>query len=391
MEMYDSILPVYEEWASFVPGHRLFFQSAYLKMLEECPPDNMRFRYVLLYQDRTLVGCLYFQIVHYNAYQSMNLDNERARKKNSWGQNVIDTSKEYLAKSLDLDGLILGNLLTTGQNAFYFVPSITLKNQVEIADVTMNEVRELLIQGGINTKLAFVKDFPDDYFGEKYLSKSKCQEYYRLEAYPNMVMNVDPAWQSFDDYMNALKSKYRVSNKKAIERFEPVEKRLLRPDELGALGSRMYALYRNISSTASFNLFFLNPDYFPALGQHLEKEVSVYGYFLDGELIGFYTVLHNEFELDAHFLGYDPDLNREYMLYKNMLLDMVREAIEHNQPRIIFSRTAMGIKSSIGAVEQDMSCYIQHKNRLQNLLFARFFDWLKPDRDWIIREPFKDR
>jgi hypothetical protein len=390
IELVDSIDQIFDSWSSIIPDHQLFMQSDYLKLLEECPPDGMRFRYVFVRKQEEIVGALYFQIVHYNAFKSLNLDNDKARKRNSWSGNIIHSSKEYVAKSLDFDGLILGNLLTTGQNAFYFIPEFELKEQIAITDECLHQVRSMLIESGIRAKMAFIKDFPDDYFGEKYLQKSKCEEYYRLDAYPNMVLNLDPAWKSFDDYLNAFKSKYRVSIRKALNKITPVTKRLLRPYELPEYGDRMNALYRNISDSASFNLFFLHADYFPKLGQDLQEAVSIYGYFIDGEMIAFYTVLHNERELDAHFLGYDLELNKQMQVYKNMLLDMVREAIVHRQPKIIFSRTAMEIKSSIGAIDQDMSCYIQHRNKLQNVLSAKFFDWLKPENDWIIRKPFKE-
>lgn len=390
MELIQSIDQIYSGWSKFVPGHKLFLQSDYLKLLEECPPEGMRFRYVYVRRAEEIIGCLYFQIVHYNAFKSLNLDNEKARKRNSWGPNIIHSSKEYVAKSLDFDGLIMGNVLTTGQNAFYFIEDFPLEEQIAIADECLHQVRSMLIENGIRAKMAFIKDFPDDYFGEKFLLKSKCEEYYRLDAYPNMVMYLDPEWLTFEDYLGAFKSKYRVSIRKALEKIKPVTKRLLSPEELPAFGVRMHELYRNISDSASFNLFFLNPDYFPKLGQDLREEVSIYGYFIDGEMIAFYTVLHNAQELDAHFLGYDLELNKKMQLYKNMLLDMVQEAIVHRQPKIIFSRTAMEIKSSIGAVDEDMSCYIQHRNKLQNVLSAKFFDWLKPENNWIIRKPFKE-
>jgi hypothetical protein len=53
--------------------------------------------------------------------------------------------------------------------------------------------------------------------------------------------------------------------------------------------------------------------------------------------------------MDTYFLGYDDSIQREKMLYLNMLYDMIAYSINKGFKEIIFARTALEIKSSVGA------------------------------------------
>ncbi len=389
-KVYDDIDVITDSWSSLISEDQIFMDPRYLKILQETPPDSMSFMHALVYSSERLIGCIHFQVTNFNAFRSLNLDNSNARKKNSWGQGVLSTSKEYVARSLELRAIIMGNLLTTGQNAFKFIPEIDLIKQIHIADQCLVHVRERWIAKGEKVGMSFIKDFPDDYFGEKYLEKPRCQEFYRLDAQPNMVMNDVDRWVSFEEYLAAFKSKYRVGIKKALSKGSDLTKRLLTADELETHRLTLHQLYQNISQTASFNLFTLNENYLTKIGQEYSDVVRIYGYFQGEKMIAFYSIFESAHEIDAHFLGYDMDLNHEKKLYMNMLLEIIREAIELKKKKIVFSRTAMEIKSSVGAIAEDMSCYIQHRKKMQNVLYARFFEWLKTDNSWIERNPFKD-
>ena len=74
-----------------------------------------------------------------------------------------------------------------------------------------------------------------------------------------------------------------------------------------------------------------------------------------GELLGFCTLIQNGSAYDAHFLGLKETSNREHQLYLNMLFDMLGKAIERSDINtIVFGRTALEIKSSVGATPKNM-------------------------------------
>jgi hypothetical protein len=68
---------------------------------------------------------------------------------------------------------------------------------------------------------------------------------------------------------------------------------------------------------------------------------------------------------------------------------MTEFGIENGFNKIIFGRTALEIKSSIGAEPIQMSGFIEHKNSLINKFISLIFHKLEPKLIWQQRHPFK--
>ena len=97
----------------------------------------------------------------------------------------------------------------------------------------------------------------------------------------------------------------------------------------------------------------------------------------------------NEETLETYFLGYDETIQKENMLYLNMLYNMTKYGIENGFNRIIFGRTALEIKSSVGAIPVQMSGFIYHTNPWINRFMKIIFKQLEPKVQWQQRHPFK--
>ena len=93
--------------------------------------------------------------------------------------------------------------------------------------------------------------------------------------------------------------------------------------------------------------------------------------------------------MDTYFLGYDESIQRDKMLYLNMLYDMIAYSINQGFKEIVFARTALEIKSSVGAKPVKMYGLITHSNALINKNIGKLFDYLEPKTDWNERNPFK--
>lgn len=110
---------------------------------------------------------------------------------------------------------------------------------------------------------------------------------------------------------------------------------------------------------------------------------------MDGKLIGFNTLIQNGDVKDTYFLGYDDSIQKEKMLYLNMLYDMIAYSINKGFKEIVFARTALEIKSSVGAKPEKMYGFIQHHNPAINKFMDRLFCYLEPETVWQERNPFK--
>ncbi|HEX9151474.1 MAG TPA: 8-amino-7-oxononanoate synthase, partial [Flavobacterium sp.] len=56
---------------------------------------------------------------------------------------------------------------------------------------------------------------------------------------------------------------------------------------------------------------------------------------------------------------------------------------------IIFARTALEIKSSVGAKPVKMYGFIEHSNPIINPYMPKIFKYLEPETIWQERNPFK--
>lgn len=67
---------------------------------------------------------------------------------------------------------------------------------------------------------------------------------------------------------------------------------------------------------------------------------------------------------------------------------MAKFGIEHNFKTIVYARTAMEIKSSVGAKPVSMVMYLKHTNGVLNAVLKQVFRFMYPSKDWQERHPF---
>jgi hypothetical protein len=371
---------------------RDFFLSLdYLEALEKTPPADFSFAYLVITQPITdkIVGFMACQIKYFDASKSFNFND----KNPSIYDKLKVNSQKFVAKLTRFSTLIIGNLTLTGQHSFYF-------NDDEINDF---ELKKLLYTEGssflkkqlwdkykIKIASVFVKDFYQDSSNYALMQAVKNQGYNEFQVEPNFVFDIKNDWKTMDNYLDALASKYRVRAKRAFKKLgKEVEKKEFFEERIIANKLKINELYEQVSKGAGFNLVDLNPDYFLQMKINLGDNFRLFGYFLDQKLIGFYTIINNGEELEAHFLGYDASLNHEHQIYLNMLFDLINLGIEGNFKRIIFSRTAHEIKSSVGAEPVEMSLFMKHDNLIMNRLLPIILRVLSPREVWTPRAPFK--
>ncbi|HRA74233.1 MAG TPA: GNAT family N-acetyltransferase, partial [Flavobacterium sp.] len=214
-------------------------------------------------------------------------------------------------------------------------------------------------------------------------------DYFQFSAQPNMFFDIPNHWKSEQDYIDALSKKYRDQYKRARKKADGVEKRKMHLADIIKYEETIYDLYFHVAKNAHFNTFFLAKNHFRVFKEILRDKFLFYGYFLDDKLIGFNTIIKNGEVMDTYFLGYDDSIQREKMLYLNMLYDMVAYSINKGFKEIIFARTALEIKSSIGAKPLKMYSFAKHSNPIADLAFEKVYCYLEPEVVWKERNPFK--
>jgi hypothetical protein len=130
--------------------------------------------------------------------------------------------------------------------------------------------------------------------------------------------------------------------------------------------------------------------YFPVMKEIFNDRYNITAGYLNGKMVCFYSTLMNGNILEANLAGFEEHTNNKMQLYLNMLFLMVEEAIQLKVETLNFYRTAMEIKSSVGAVGMDTMIYVKPTSKWLAPLFPIFIPWFSPQNPvWKARSPFK--
>ena len=380
---FNSIDEIHEIW-DFVSNDDIFLSSKYLKAIEVNPMEGFKFIYGLIFEGEHPVAITYFQIKHLKLRNSLRIESSY---NSSIIGNISTTLKQLVASTVNFDTLICGNTMLTGPYGYYFSDNTPYPKQFNLVEAAIDLLVEILNERGEKINIILSKD----YYIEKKLSPATLESsnFTEFSVQPNMLLFLDPGWNDFEDYIGSFKSKYRVRAKKAFEKIRPLKKRRLTLEDLEKYKDQIYDLYLDVAKAAGFNLFLLPKAYFYGMKKAFPEKFVVSGYFDQERLLGFYSYFISDYNLDAHFLGYDNASNRNYQIYLNMLFDMVFVGIQNECRTIRFSRTALEIKSSVGAQAMDMLCYLKHKKSITNKIVPRFLKLFTPEINWTPRTPFR--
>lgn len=379
------------QWDAIVPKDQPFLKRAYLSVLEKTHQEDMEFRYAVFSKNDEPVGIAFFKIVNVSGR------NLRGQAEKQHTQHDIVCPVDYsvaLMKNGILSGIdqfttrlmICGNAFISGDHGFFYTDKIADRDAFQVLHRAIEMILAQEAANGKSIGLSLVKDFEGEKLG--CARQLKNYSYQEIPTHPNMVLYRHPSWQTFDNYLQSMQSKYRVRAKKVIKNGSAVDMKSLSLEEIKAQINDFYPFYRAIADKAGLNLAHASADYFVTLKEELEENYYFLAYYLAGKPVGFISLLLDGEHLEAHYMGADSSLNRSHSLYNNILFDVVKVGIDNQVKQIHFGRTAPEIKSTIGAVPVTMNCFLRHRNFIPNNIITPFITRLKQE-EWTPRQPFK--
>ena len=381
-KLYNSVNDLPESWDA-LPVKDLFLKTPFFRALESSSPSNITTHFLGVFSSEMLVGVAIVQRVE------MYFDDVFRKTSNQFFKRC---GKVLISKIVKGNALIVGNIMHTGQHGLYFNSEHLTQDQFLNAVSEGLETLSKQIKETHNKKIriiAFKDYFKDDaiHISEAFFRREKL---YKAQVQPNMIFDIKTDWKSPQDYVSAFNKKYRSRYRTALKKSATIQRKELSLDEVLSLNNQLYKLYENVSDNAGVNSFKLHESHFYNLKLQLKNDFKLFGYFIDSQLVGFYTLILNHDKLETYFLGYNPQLQHQHQMYLNMLFDMASFGIEHNYEHVIFARTAMEIKSSIGARPNAMYLYLKHTNNvIANTVLKGVVKYANPVRDWDERHPFK--
>ena len=375
-QIFESTNNLPEEWNDLA-SKNILLSKDYLLVLEQSKPNNISIFFIGIFEEKKLIGISLSMLVNLNLLSSFG---ERDKCLKTFFRNLI--FRNFVSHVL-----VIGNNFFTGQNAFVLDQN---SNQIEAISTLKKAAEDLVLLIKSKKEKVHITTFKDfDSSDLDLFDKEDFKKYAIFSTQPNMVFSIVENWKNEEDYVADLSKKYRDQYKRSHKKLEGIVKKKMTFFDIKAHEKNIYSLYFYVAKNAPFNTFFLAENHFATLKEILQDKFLFYGYFLENKLIGFNTLIKNGIVMETYFLGYDEAIQREKMVYLNMLYDMIGYSIKKEFKQIIFARTALEIKSSVGAKPIKMFGFMKHENKFINRFMKQFINYFEPETVWQERNPFK--
>jgi hypothetical protein len=253
---------------------------------------------------------------------------------------------------------VMGTVLSSGDHAFRFTPDFP---QALLFDAIHTALSLLSSDGTPPPKSTLVKDhyatvpWPTKIAGSSLWHKS----WIDLEFDPVMEVDLKAEWKTFEDYSAALRKKSRTKIRRILRGSEELELKNLSLEEVEKSANELYDLYCQVYDRAGFKLGMLYPEDLIELKRNWGEDFPVIAYYLDGELVGFQCGILTPDVTEAFFVGFSVEENKLHFMYQRMLIEFIIQALGKGSKRIALGRTALDIKSSLGACPKRLVCHMK--------------------------------
>jgi predicted N-acyltransferase len=354
-------------WEGLKCTENIYFHPNFIKAIEKNHPEII-FSYIVLVDENNHPTA--FASIKIIDFHLKSIKNDLEFLKNIGKRLHIIPNK----KPLKL--LICGNTFVSGEHGVFIKKNqdkkAIIKEFAESINHFVNSDKKLKKQ--IDAFL--VKDFAKESLS--ITDELKNFKYHTFLVEPNMQLQLQEDWRSFDDYLASMKTKFRVKARKAFKQSAEIRIEEVTLENIDRKLPKMTALYEKVALNADFNLGNFNLETYKDLKEKFGNNYILKTYWLDDKIVGFISGVINQKSLDAHFVGIDYILNREYAIYQRMLYDYIEIAVNKKLKTINFGRTASEIKSSVGAEPQDLTMYLRHKKSITNRILKLFLQRVQP-------------
>lgn len=372
-KIYTKTSELPQNWDEFTRSN-LFLQTNFLNALQSAPPQNSVHYFVGVFDNNQLIGALLFQ--HIRLRKLPNILHESS--------SVSRKIRVWLIKNLASGVLFCGNNLFSGHHGFVFDARISEKEQAVLVQTATNEVAKSAQCPKNPFLLVCVKDFTE------HKNAAALEMFHPLETQPTMVLRISKKWLTIQDYIAALRKKYRLQYNRARNKYNVFEVRDLTLADVKKYQDVMHHLYESVMQNAHFNTVVLPKNHFTMLKQFASEETNFKGYFIADEMVGFMTYFIHGSAMETYFLGYEAEYQKTNLLYLNMLYDMIDAGIQHKVEEINFGRTALEIKSSIGCSPKPLYLSLRHKWGILHKFLPLTFKSIEPEYHWTERHVFNE-
>lgn len=362
------------------------FQVDYLRALEKSGIPGMSFYYAVCSRNVHAHSMFYFQLLELDPVKMKNLIRvEPYHHLVGSLTGMISRLFFGLATGKKMVLICGGNMLISGQ-CFYQGKSLAKEAQSIPLEV-LNRLRAEIEKEGDRVIASVLKDFPDE--NDEIRGRLPSRQFSRFHMDPIMGMELRSEWKSFEDYLQALSAKYRQRYRKTIEKSAGLEWRDVNPAFIRQHSERLNELYAAVVSRSPIRMIEPDHRYLWNLKREMGNSCRIRVLLSDQTPVAFVCGLQFGRHYEAHHIGMDYSIQRSHNLYLNILYQYIEMAIGTGCTYLSFGRTALEMKTTVGAVAHPHQAYFgMHHSILHSL--SRHFLPKEESENWTPRNPFRE-
>jgi hypothetical protein len=368
---------LFEQW-----GEGIGASKAFLSALEGINNTQCRLLFPAVYDHEGLLAAAYFTVLPLDdALIQSFTDYSADGAKDFFGRVSAQLVYPLLKGGRGKTILMVGNPHVSGSYATVFRPGTSEANKAALLRYMMSQTQ--LEAGPFDVWI--VKDCSINIAS----NSKQAAAFITVPTLPLMQVNLNPDWHTFTDYLNAMSAKYRIRAKAALKRSVGLETEVWNSAQILAHQNAIEELYASVFNAAKFRFHPLPFDYIKKLTQFPNESPFRFTVWKHADkLVGFSLLLCKGDFADAHLVGLDYAYNRSHALYLNMLYRYINDGIALRIRQLNLGRTAMEIKSTVGAEPLEHFVYFKFKNKLRHNLAGCLASGVGHET-WVQRHPFK--
>jgi hypothetical protein len=212
--------------------------------------------------------------------------------------------------------------------------------------------------------------------------------FFRARSLPSCSM--DLRWDSFTGYLREMTAGYRRQAHATLRAGDAAGLTFRRVDSFAAEGAVIHALYSEVIERARHRLETLNRAFLDRLDTDLGPQSHAIFLERQGQPLAVAVMLYAGKLATFLLAGLDYGADRQWQVYPNLVLEVVREAIRSGASRLEMGQTSYPLKSRLGAVAVPRFLYLRYRNPLGHLLLRGAAGFLFPDHEYPSRRVFRE-
>jgi hypothetical protein len=387
LSLVNSITDVGKSEIALLDKQPIQLSFDYLLAFEKGSPTNQTYKYVFVKEKSVVIGMFYFQIVDLASKELEHIINlEPYSKLLSCFSGLINNMLFGVKKNKKHVLLINGNLTISGEYGIAFLKdkkNVVMQQLYAALDLVKNEIE---LQDKIIASI--IKDFPSVEIAE--IDRAvPSNRYSKMMMDPIMKISIRSDWNSMEDYLEDLSAKYRLRYNNTRKKLDGLQIRTLSYAEIEREKDKINSLYANVQQKSPIRIVKTDVNYLLSLSKHLGDNFVFKAIYKKEVMISFLCGFYDKNHFEAHHIGINYQFNKQHALYHNILFEFIDLGISLKRKEISFGRTAMEMKTTVGAIPVDYHAFIRLHNRVLNSIIRPFIPG-KAETNWTPRSPFKN-